>query len=379
MNRLRVTFVVGSLGFGGAEKQTIALANRLPEAEFDVSVVYLEQRSDLLADLRVDLRGKASCLAKRSSVDVGVLWRLRRVLKRLQPDVLVCVNTYPLILFDLIAFALVRKPKVVTVLHSTIMEPGREEQSVRYWAGRALNHRCDAVVFISHAQRAYWQKTYGIGDKTGVVIWNGVDTVRYTAHLSDVERYKQREVFNFGASEFVIACCAAMRPEKCHRDLLMAGEMLFHRGHKVKLLLIGDGPERSGLERLISEHGMTDYCVITGFQSDVRPFLEAADVVVLSSRTEGFPLAVLEAMSLGKAVVAPAVGGIPEQIDSGATGYTYNVGDISALVAALEKMIQEECAQAMGVAARQVVCTRFDETAMVDKYVDLLRTVCADA
>jgi glycosyltransferase involved in cell wall biosynthesis len=259
------------------------------------------------------------------------------------------------------------------------MESGRHEQSVRYWAGRALEYRCDSVVFISHAQRAYWQANYGIGDKTGVVIWNGVDTARYSAQLSEQERFEQRARLGFGATDFVVACCAAMRPEKCHHDLLAAVEMLFHRGHRVKLLLIGDGPERPGLDRRIFDHGMTGYCVITGFQSDVRPFLEAADVVVLSSRTEGFPLAVLEAMSLGKAVVAPAVGGIPEQIESGATGYTYKVGDISALVASLEKIIQEGCAQAMGVAARKVACTHFDEGSMADKYVGLLRTVCADA
>jgi glycosyltransferase involved in cell wall biosynthesis len=379
MNRLRITVIVSSLGFGGAEKQTIALANLLPEGEFDVSLVYLERRSDLLADLRAGIRSKTFCLDKRSSADVGLLWRLRRALLDLQPDVVLCVNTYPLILFDVLAFTLPRKPKLVTVLHSTIMESGFHEQSVRHWAGRALECRCDSVIFISHAQLAYWREHYGIGDQTGVVIWNGVDTAHYSPRLSEKERIVQRVDLGFGADEFVIACCAAMRPEKCHRDLLKAAEMLIRRGHRVKLLLIGDGPERLGLEQWISDHDMKRHCVITGFQSDVRTFLEAADVVVLSSRTEGFPLAVLEAMSIGKPVVAPAVGGIPEQIESGITGYTYKVGHVSALAEALEKIIQEECAEAMGTAARQSACTLFDEGRMVSEYASLLRAVCVNA
>lgn len=379
MNPLRITFIVGSLGCGGAEKQTIALANLLPEKDFDVSVVYLDKKSDLLPDLRAEIRSKTFCLDKRSRVDLGLLWRLRRTLARLRPDVVLCVNTYPLILFDMVSFTLPRTPKVVTVLHSTILEPGFHEQSVRYWGARALRYRCDAVVFISHAQRAYWQANYQIGPETGVVIWNGVNTTHYSPRLSGGERMKERAQCGFCTEDFVVACCAAMRPEKCHRDLLCAVETLMHRGHKVKLLLIGDGPERAGLEQWMSDHGITRHCVITGFQSDVRPFLEMADVVVLSSRTEGFPLSILEAMSIGKPVVAPAIGGIPEQIEAGIAGYTYKVGDVPALVEVLEKMVQEGCAEGMGVMARQAACARFDEGRMVADYVGILRNVRAGA
>ena len=99
----------------------------------------------------------------------------------------------------------------------------------------------------------------------------------------------------------MLAICAALRPEKRHLDFLHAVRQLVDEGLDLRALLIGDGPERPRIEAYCREHALLDRCRITGFQMDVRPWLASADVCLLTSSTETFPMALLEAMSMGRA------------------------------------------------------------------------------
>ena len=112
-----------------------------------------------------------------------------------------------------------------------------------------------------------------------------------------------------------------LSPEKGF-DLLVEAAALVVREHpRVGFLLCGDGPERPALARRIAEHGLEGKFVLAGFRTDLERLLPAWDLAVLSSHTEGLPVAVLEALAAGVPVVATAVGGTPEVVEDGVSGY----------------------------------------------------------
>jgi glycosyltransferase involved in cell wall biosynthesis len=170
----------------------------------------------------------------------------------------------------------------------------------------------------------------------------------------------------------VICICAALRPEKRHQDLIDAFAILQRDLPNARLLILGDGPERGSVEQRIAARGLTDRVRILGFHQDVRPYLEIADLCVLSSATEAFSMAILEAMSMGKAIVGPRVGGVTEQVIDGVNGLTYPPGDVAELAAAMQSILQEGRAAAMGVCSRARVEELFTLDRMVESYDALL-------
>jgi glycosyltransferase involved in cell wall biosynthesis len=125
--------------------------------------------------------------------------------------------------------------------------------------------------------------------------------------------------------------------------------------------IVGDGPERPAVEAEIRASGLVEQVELTGERHDVPELLEEADVFVLSSRSEGAPLSILEAMAAGLPVVATAVGGVPEIVDAGTTGLLVPPGDAAALAAALERLLADAGLRTrMGGAGWERVRERFD-------------------
>jgi glycosyltransferase involved in cell wall biosynthesis len=134
------------------------------------------------------------------------------------------------------------------------------------------------------------------------------------------------------------------------------------------LLIIGEGSERKKIENEIENLNLSKYVHITGFQNDVRRFIEITDICCLSSATETFSIAILEAMSLHKPIIGPRVGGVTEQVIDNINGLTFPVGDIDALFKTLETMITSNRIEQMGQASRQRVEQLFTLKQMVSDY-----------
>lgn len=144
--------------------------------------------------------------------------------------------------------------------------------------------------------------------------------------------------------------------------------------------LIGDGPDRPAVETAIAEHGLGDRIELLGERDDVPAQLAASDVFVLSSLSEGMPIAVLEAMGAGLPVVASAVGGVPELVVDGETGTLVPAGDVAALADALQRVLADSDLRAQyGAAARARALERFDVAAFRDAHIAVYRQALADA
>ena len=367
--RLKIVFIVSSLRFGGAEKHTVQLFNGLPADSFDVALAYLKPEEQLLADV-VPGRGTTWCADFNKGWDYAGLRRLSGWLQDVRPDVLVCVNTYPLF-YGYLARALAgMRCRILEIFHSTRL-PTADYRKMR-WVYRRFFNRCDRVVYVSEAQRAHWERD-GIHKDLGVVIHNGIDAQRFRDRCGTEDKAALRARFGFATDDFVVGICAALRPEKQHEDLIAAIAQLRAQGVAAKCLIIGDGPRRAAIERNVIDRSLQSDIAITGFQSDVRPFIAACDAMALvSPRIETFSIAALESMALGKPIVMSAVGGAAEQVREGVNGYLFPAEDVDALAGALRKLTDPVHRAQLGGNARAIVEREFAAQVMLDRYAGIL-------
>ncbi|MFN2644917.1 MAG: glycosyltransferase family 4 protein [Burkholderiales bacterium] len=358
---MRLALVTGSLVHGGAERQAITLANRLAERGHDCHLVYVKNDPSQLARLRLAAPSSVRCLHAKRYLDLGALSHLHALLERLAPEVVLATNQYALMYASLAGGS---APLMVT-LHSTYIRTLKEE--LQMLAYRPLFWRSACTVFVCERQKRHWLAR-GVFGRRNEVIYNGVDL----EHWQPVDAAALRRALGFAPSDYVIGLSAVLRPEKNPVQLIDALARLKTLGLPARALFIGDGPERARVEARARALGVADRFVVSGFQEDVRPFLSACDVVALTSFTEAFSLAAVEAMALGRPVVHPHVGGAAEMIQSGQDGWLFPVRDTATLVERLVRLADPVARTRMGENARTTVAARFSERLMVERYEELL-------
>ena len=183
------------------------------------------------------------------------------------------------------------------------------------------------------------------------------------------------------ADDRVAAIVAVLRPEKDHATFLRAGRLVIDRLPNAKLLVVGDGPLRAELEALADELSLGNRVIFAGMRSDLAEVLSVVDVIVLSSYTvECFPFAVLEAASARVPAVCTAIGGLPELVEHGATGYLVPPHDPAGLADAMARVLgSDDKARTMREAARRRLEERFTLRMSVDETERVLGELVAAA
>ncbi|MGE0405043.1 MAG: N-acetyl-alpha-D-glucosaminyl L-malate synthase BshA [Candidatus Korobacteraceae bacterium] len=147
-----------------------------------------------------------------------------------------------------------------------------------------------------------------------------------------------------------------------------------------RLMLIGDGPERSSAEWLAKEKGLHDRILFLGKQDKVNEKLATADVLLMPSQLESFGLAALEGMACEVVPVATQVGGVPELIEHGVTGFLAEVGDVDTMADyAIQVLSDENCLKKIGRAGREAAKARFSTERLIPQYEEFYREVLARA
>jgi len=181
------------------------------------------------------------------------------------------------------------------------------------------------------------------------------------------------------AGRLVIGTIGSLIARKSVDHLLQAAAILVATdGLPIHLLIVGDGTLRGKLEKLAIELGFADHVTFTGFQKTVFPWIAAMDIFVLSSRKEGLPRVILEAMLLGKPVVASRIVGSQELVVDGETGLLYDYGNIEALAARLKELLKDEDKRAaMGASGRTRVLSEYSIEHYVAEVQNLLMEAAA--
>ena len=183
-----------------------------------------------------------------------------------------------------------------------------------------------------------------------------------------------REALAIPAEALVLLSVGRFSPEKAHAGLLRAVAALKRRAGApaFRLVMVGDGPERERLKALCRELELTDVVIFAGTTADVPVYYSLADVFVLPSHSEGSPNVLLEAMASGTAVVATAVGGVPEVVRSGDNGLLVPASDVNALAGGIAELsINPELRQRLGRSGRDWVALHHSPQAYVKSVLDL--------
>jgi glycosyltransferase involved in cell wall biosynthesis len=188
-----------------------------------------------------------------------------------------------------------------------------------------------------------------------------------------------RRLFGVPPDSFVVGWIGRMTGIKHLPDALAAFALLRERGVDAKLCLVGDGPDRELVEQRAHELGIARHILFVGYQQDVAPYYALFDALLLPSGNEGTPVVAIESLAAGTPVVATAVGGVPDVVESGTDGFLTSVGDIDALAAALERLARNpELRTEMGRAGRARTLPRYRVERLVDDVDALYRVLLAE-
>jgi glycosyltransferase involved in cell wall biosynthesis len=250
------------------------------------------------------------------------------------------------------------------------------QEIVLKFADLATFWRCDGYVSNSYFAADHLAR-YGFPRSKMYVVHSGLQEEPFLEAGAQTHRCRGL-IEAQGRRPTIITCVAHLKTVKNHRLLLEAARRLAAVRDDFLVFLVGSGPRQSYIRRLISQYGLEDKVIMTGFRRDISRILGHSDIFVLQSRWEGLPVSILEAMASGLPVVATRVGGIAELVLDGRTGYLVPSGDETALTDALTRLLDDpDLRGRMGEAGRQRFREHFEQKIMIDQMDHLYRRLVA--
>lgn len=252
------------------------------------------------------------------------------------------------------------------------------ESLPRHWPLEfATNRALDRAIAVSESTRLDWIRRSRLRERDVITIPNSIDPSRFRRRTSQGEA---RHRLGLPAGNYPIVCgVGRLHPQKRFSDLVEAIFLLSKTRPDVMLVLAGEGPLRAELEQLAEERGIAMRVHFTGLLDDVQPVYDAADIFALSSRWEGLPFVLLEAMAAGLPAVATRVSGVPEVVSHGETGLLIPPESPGALATALGTLLDSPpLRRSMGSAGALRVSQQYNEREMLRRTIDIYEELLAN-
>lgn len=390
--RRRIVLLTAAATWSGVEVHTLGLARALRKHGHDVVIVELGRdiysaSSGLESSeiVRIDIGGPTKALSSLS------FWTWVKLFRTIDCDIAISVKgTFKFGNLSMEAAALWCFKKFMVIEH--MQAPLGKRTHTRYlgglipgiglwWyrgrlAGYLRSISPQKVICVSHAAAATLLDDYGYPPAKLVTAHNGVDTDVFVP--DDDARARARQKWNIPDDAFVFGSVGRLSPMKNHVQLVRVFHRLCSGGspRDLRLVIIGEGPERDSIEMMISSLCLEDKVTLGGFSAKPEAIIPAFDVFCLPSRPgESLPLSLLEAMSCQVPAVASTVGGIPEVLRNESLGWLIPPADDNALLNAMCKAAMQSPAllEQMGINARQEVQSRFQAS---DKWAELVEIIC---
>lgn len=305
-----VQVLATSGGIGGLEQHTFNLVNELSlsnEVHMIAHPCYAEKFNPNVRFHAIDF--------SRSRWNIVLLWQLKRLINQIQPEI---IHAQAGKASELIARIrpYLANTKIVTTIHGT------KKNKSAYLVG-------DAVIAVSQAL------TQGIPVNKAKVVYNGVypQSILSLDKKLNLKKSIETQFPNLDSNKKIVMCIGRLEPVKNIALLIQAMQKI-----DANLWIVGDGSLRQSLEAQVSQQQMQDRVIFLGFRTDARDLLQVADVVVLSSDREGFPLAMVEALQADKVMASTKVNGVIEWLPK---KYLADIGDAQGLKAAIENALNQ--------------------------------------
>jgi glycosyltransferase involved in cell wall biosynthesis len=359
---IRVLVLIKGLGMGGAETLVADAAPVWDRDSFEYRVAFLLPWKDQLAGSIIDNGVPVTNLRWKGPGSLGAINRLRDLCADFRPNI---VHSH-LPAAGVIARLGIPKTRHVYTEHNIVgfyREPTRTLNRLTYG-------RNEAVIAVSEAV-AESMSTYPGPRPT--VVPNGISVA-----VTEQERDAVRSQLGIGPEDRLVVHVGNIRPHKGHKNLIAATAKLQDLNPAAVVISVGGEKHEGDLARLRLEadkRGLSDRIRFMGRREDARAFLSAADVVVNPSDVEGLPLVLLEAMALGRPVVATDVGGVGSIVKNGVTGLLVPPGDAGLLAQAIQHALTSPLANEWAEAASRLIGEKHSLEGMVDSYEKLYRKI----
>ena len=366
---ITVLFPITDLASDGAQRQLLELVKGLDNSRFRSIVLTIHPGGSMEAQFRAVPGLQVMSLERKGKYDFVCLFKTFSILRRMRVDIVQPFLT-PATFFGLLPAILCCTPvKIVTERASR----GNKSTGLGYRlylkVEDFLSRFADWSVSNSQAGQEYLIQR-GIDPSRIKVIYNGINLSRLTHDEESVWQVSQRLGVPSGGK--VVGMMARLFPVKNHAMFLQAAALINKAIPETRFAILGDGPLRNHLEEFSVGLGLSSKAVFFGEQRDVGTYLSAFDIAALTSDAEGCSNSLLEAMALGKPVVATNVGGNREVVQHGETGFLIPPRNSQALAEAIITLIQNpEVARAMGQRGKERVFNLFGLGSMVHKYESL--------
>ncbi len=360
---MRVLHVIETLEFGGAEKVLVELANAMAN-HCEVAVCCIKQTGELQASL--DRRIRVHCMNSGEGNHVLLPFKLALLVRGGRFDV-VHSHTWGVYIESAFGALLGGARILVHTVHGQYLyyAPGlasRLKRRLRHFVERMLARAHRRIVTVSDAIQKYVRAEVGIPAARLLTIHNGVSDAQ---HTSRPYRSGMPAVF------ITVGRLVAV---KNYAMLLRAFADVVRLHPVSRLVVVGDGPERSALEALTDELGISGRVEFLGFRQDVQLLLQEADIFVLSSRYEGISIALLEAMRAGLPAIATRVGGMAEVLVDGETGILVPGDHQEAMAQAMITLAQSPAERRrLGDQGYARMRDSFSMSVMVERYLSVYR------
>jgi glycosyltransferase involved in cell wall biosynthesis len=310
MSALKILYIIGQLGIGGAEKQLIQLVTHLDRSKYKPIVCSLSKNSPLASQLAKE-GIKVVILPRRYKPDLTRAWFVTQCARMVQPTL---IHTYLFVgdTWGRIAGKILNIPVIIS-------ERSTEDYKLSLFniIDQLLAKSTSAVIANSIAGSMAAKKRGKIEADIVKVIYNGIDVNSFS---DKSKRSMVREEFGIG-DDLLLGTIGRLDPPKDYKTLFLAVRDIISEFPKIKLLCVGDGKQRIELQQFACNIRIEDSIIFTGMRSDIKDLLSAIDIFVFSSLREGIPNVILEAMAASLPVVATNVGGVSELVVEGSTGY----------------------------------------------------------
>jgi glycosyltransferase involved in cell wall biosynthesis len=367
--RPTVCQLVHTLNVGGAEVLAGNLARRL-RSRYRFVFICLDD-SGLGADRLRDEGFTVEVIGRRPGLD----WRcpLRLAARWHQHGVkLVQAHQYTPFIYALLARLRHRRPPLVFTEHGRHFPDYPRPK--RKLANRLLLERRDRVVAVGRSVKQALINNEGIPNRRIEIILNGIDTDRFVS-LPEL-RDQVRSQLGVGPDGYLVLMVARLDPIKDHLTAIRACARAAGAVPGLRLVLVGDGPERPAIEAFVRNHHLGGLVQLVGMRSDVARLLTAADTLLLTSVSEGIPLTVIEAMATRVPVISTDVGSVADVVSHGVTGLLAPARDEITLAGHLARLgTLTELRTAMGNHGRARAVAEFSEAVMAKRYAELFDTV----
>lgn len=353
---MKIAHIVDSMDVGGAEMLVSQMCRLQKELGHDPCVYAIAGLGALGSQMRKEGFTVQPNVGRHLTDSISNFFRL---FKKSPPDVVHLHNPTPTI-YAAMAARLAGVPSIVSTRHSLVAPPRNAVVEMKYAIAAKF---CDWVVGICDATTENVKSIHTIPARKIVRIYNGATPLERVANEDCPPK-----------DGFTLVFVGRLEPVKNHALLLHAFQQALSAESGLRLWMVGDGSQRARLEDLTKELGIEHRVTFWGQQLNVAPFFSGADTFIMSSRSEGLPVSLLQAFSLGLPAIVTNVGGMAETVRIAEAGLIVSATDPAEMAAAILRLARDQAQlREFSKNAEQAFNARFTLKTMVDSYLDLYR------